>query len=64
MKAHHINVPSSCKNGTCGACWAVKTDGEVRMLNNAALTEQDIAEGIILLCQSYPMNADVCVTVQ
>ena len=64
MKAQHINVPSSCKNGTCGACWAVKTDGEVRMLNNAALTEQDIAEGIILLCQSYPMNADVCVTVQ
>jgi type III restriction enzyme len=26
--------------------------------------EQDMAEGIILLCQSYPMNADVCVTVQ
>lgn len=63
MKEHHIKVASSCKNGTCGACWAVKTDGEVRMLHNGALTEQDIAEGIILLCQSYPTNADVCVTV-
>ena len=64
MKEHHIKVSSSCKNGTCGACWALKTDGEVRMLHNGALTEQDMAEGIILLCQSYPMNADVCVTIQ
>lgn len=64
MNDHHIKVPSSCKNGTCGACWAVKSDGEVRMLHNGALTEQDIAEGIILLCQSYPTNSDVCITVQ
>lgn len=64
MKEHHIKVASSCKNGTCGACWAIKSDGEVRMLHNGALTEQDISEGIILLCQSYPTNADVCVTVQ
>ncbi|MDX3917426.1 MULTISPECIES: iron-sulfur cluster-binding domain-containing protein [Olivibacter] len=64
MKAHHIKVPSSCRKGTCGACWAVKTGGEIRMLHSGALTEQDIAEGIILLCQSYPLNADVCITVQ
>lgn len=63
MKANHIKVSSSCKNGTCGACWAVKTDGEIRMIHNGALSEQDIAAGIILLCQSYPLNADVCVTV-
>lgn len=64
IKAHNITVPSSCKNGTCGVCWAIKTEGEVRMFHNGALTEEDIAEGIILLCQSYPMNAEVCVTVQ
>ncbi len=62
MKEHNIKVPSSCKNGTCGTCWAVKTDGEVRMVNNHALTEQDISEGIILLCQSYPMDQEVAIS--
>lgn len=64
MKENHIKVPSSCKKGTCGACWAVKTGGEIRMLHNGALTGQDIAEGIILLCQSYPADANVCIMVQ
>lgn len=62
MNEHHINVPSSCMNGTCGTCRAIKTDGEVRMVNNQALTEQDISEGAILLCQSYPMDQKVAIT--
>ncbi|MCI3937209.1 iron-sulfur cluster-binding domain-containing protein [Chryseobacterium aahli] len=61
MNEHHIKVSSSCKNGTCGTCWALKTDGEVRMLNHHALTEQNISEGIILLCQSYPMDEEVVI---
>lgn len=64
MKIHDINVASSCNNGTCGACWAVKTAGTIHMLRHDALPEQDIAAGIILLCQSYPQNGDVCVTLQ
>lgn len=60
--AHRISVPSSCKNGTCGACWAVKTDGEVKMKSNHVLSEANITEGIILLCQSYPMDQDVTVS--
>lgn len=62
MNEHHIKVPNSCKNGTCGICWALKTDGEVQMVNNHALTEQDISQGIILLCQSYPMDQEVVIS--
>lgn len=62
MKEHYIKVSSSCKNGTCGTCWALKTDGAVRMVNNHALTEQDISGGIILLCQSYPMDEEVAIS--
>lgn len=62
IHAHHISVPSSCKNGTCGACWAVKTDGEVKMKSNHVLSQANITEGIILLCQSYPMDQDVTVS--
>ena len=59
MNEHHIQVMSSCKNGTCGTCWALKTDGKVRMVNNHALTEQDISDGIILLCHRYPKDEEV-----
>lgn len=62
IKNYNIKVPNSCKNGTCGTCWALKTDGEVRMVNNHALTEQDISQGIILLCQSYPMDQEVVIS--
>lgn len=62
MNEHNIKVPNACKNGTCGTCWALKTGGEVRMVNNHALTEKDIAEGIILLCQSYPMDQELSIS--
>lgn len=62
IKEHKISVPSSCKNGTCGACWAIKMDGEVHMISNRVLTESNITEGIILLCQSYPMDEDVTIS--
>ena len=62
IRDHHISVPSSCKNGTCGACWAVRTDGKVMMKSNHVLSEANLTEGIILLCQSYPMDEDVTVS--
>lgn len=62
LKAYNIHVPSSCKNGTCGACWAFKTEGEVKMINNRVLTESNLAEGIILLCQSYPLDENVTIS--
>lgn len=62
MQHHSIKVPSSCKNGTCGVCWAVKTQGSVQMINNHTLTERDIEEGIVLLCQSYPLDQEVTIS--
>lgn len=61
MKAHNIQVQSSCRNGSCGTCWAVKVDGSVHMVNNYALNEQEIEGGYILLCQSYPVDQEVVI---
>lgn len=61
MQENSLKVPSSCRNGTCGVCWAIKMNGEVRMNNNQTLTEKDIEEGIILLCQSYPLDQEVTI---
>ncbi len=62
MHLHHIKAPSSCKNGTCGVCWAMKTKGKIQMINNQTLNETDLAEGIILLCQSYPLDQEVTIS--
>lgn len=62
MHLYNIKAPSSCKNGTCGVCWAMKTNGKIQMINNQTLNEADLAEGIILLCQSYPLDQEVTIS--
>lgn len=51
----------SCRSGTCGACAALLTSGKVSMVKNYALTESEVAQGMILLCQSYPLSKDVTI---
>lgn len=63
IRDYGIPVPHSCKKGTCGSCWAIKTDGQVQMVNNHALTEQEISESMVLLCQSYPLDHNVSITI-
>lgn len=58
-----IPLPYSCKTGTCGKCTAKLTSGEVKMINNYALRQEDVNAGMILLCQSYPLNSDVTVEI-
>ena len=56
LKANGIKAPSSCAEGVCAACECQKTEGEVEMLNNQVLEEEDIEEGYILACQSVPRS--------
>jgi 3-ketosteroid 9alpha-monooxygenase subunit B len=37
-------------------------EGEVKMLNNDVLDEQDLAEGYVLACQAVPVTDAVKVT--
>lgn len=60
---HGIKVPSACKKGTCGSCFATRLDGEVKMQNNYALTDEEVAEGKILLCQSFPQDQSVSIAI-
>ena len=56
-----ISFGHSCKSGTCGSCVALLTSGKVSMLKNYALTENEVAQGMILLCQSYPLSEDITI---
>lgn len=58
-----IPLPYSCKAGTCGKCTARLTSGKVKMMGNYALRQNDVDAGLILLCQSYPLDDKVTVEI-
>jgi 3-ketosteroid 9alpha-monooxygenase subunit B len=56
-----LRAPSSCETGSCGTCMARLTEGSARMINNDALTEDEVAGGWVLTCQSLPTSKSVTV---
>ncbi|TBN41114.1 hybrid-cluster NAD(P)-dependent oxidoreductase [Paracoccus subflavus] len=55
-KRSGLNIPSGCTFGLCGTCKIRKVSGEVHMVHNGGISDEDIAEGYILACCSHPMG--------
>jgi 3-ketosteroid 9alpha-monooxygenase subunit B len=51
--------PFSCESGSCATCMAKLVEGEVSMYVNNALTEDEVAAGWVLTCQSVPTSPSV-----
>jgi ferredoxin len=49
-----IDAPYSCISGGCGACKAKLLIGNVHIEQNGGLSADNVAEGWILTCQSWP----------
>jgi ferredoxin-NADP reductase len=56
-----LRPPFSCEAGNCATCMAFLKSGTVTMRANNALTDEEVAEGWILTCQSLPSGQDVVV---
>ena len=56
-----IDAPYSCQGGICSSCLARITSGTAEMTKNSILTDSEIAEGLILTCQSHPTSATIVV---
>lgn len=54
-----FDAPFSCRQGQCSACACRVEAGEVRMLHNEVLEDEDLAEGYVLACQSLPVTDTV-----
>jgi 3-ketosteroid 9alpha-monooxygenase subunit B len=52
----------SCREGICGACACRLVSGKVEMAHNEVLEDSDLAEGLILACQSVAMTPEVSVS--
>ena len=52
MRRAGLSPPSSCLVGSCATCMCTVERGEVQMLRNDALDQQEIDQGWTLACQS------------
>ena len=62
LESKGVRAPYSCREGECSACAVRLLEGEVKMLHNDVLDEEDVADGIRLGCQSVPVTDIVRVT--
>ncbi|MCT4630870.1 2Fe-2S iron-sulfur cluster binding domain-containing protein, partial [Winogradskyella sp.] len=56
-----IDAPYSCQGGICSSCIARLTEGEATMRQNNILTDNEVAEGLVLTCQAYPASSTLVV---
>ncbi|MFB9685393.1 2Fe-2S iron-sulfur cluster-binding protein [Amycolatopsis plumensis] len=57
-----LDAPYSCREGQCSACACRVVSGEVKMLHNEVLDAEDMADGIVLACQSLPVTDEVSIS--
>ena len=59
--AQGVDAPFSCKGAVCCTCKAKVIEGKAIMEMNYALSDEEVAEGFILSCQSHPASEKVVV---
>lgn len=62
LESKGLDAPFSCREGQCSACACMVLDGEVKMLHNEVLDDDDLADGIRLACQSLPVTDSLKIT--
>ncbi|WP_299548745.1 ferredoxin--NADP reductase [Seonamhaeicola sp.] len=56
-----LDAPYSCQGGICSSCLARIKEGDATMRQNNILTDNEIAEGLILTCQAHPTTPTLVV---
>ena len=56
-----LPAPFACKAGVCATCRAKVTSGKVEMAARYGLTDEEVAAGYVLTCQSVPVGDGVAV---
>jgi len=56
-----INIPNSCRSGSCGTCKCQLSEGAVSMDSEDGLTLAELAEGNVLTCVSHVNSKKVVI---
>ncbi len=62
LESKGLDAPFSCRQGQCSACACLVLEGEVRLAHNEVLEEEDLAEGIRLVCQARAATEKLRIT--
>lgn len=54
-----LDVPYSCQGGICSSCICRVTEGSATMNKNQILTDNEVAEGLVLACQAVPTTSEI-----
>ena len=55
------DLPFACKGGVCATCKAKVIEGDVSMDLNYSLSDEEVAQGFVLTCQSHPVSDTVVI---
>ncbi len=58
-RAAGMPAPYACKAGVCATCRAKLISGKVQMKANYGLSQEEVAAGYVLTCQSVPLGEGV-----
>ncbi len=56
------DIPYACKGAVCCTCRAKVLEGSVEMAMNYSLTEEEVDEGFVLSCQTFPKSPNVVIS--
>jgi ferredoxin len=51
-----MELPYSCRQGICSTCTVKMSEGEVEQSEGSYLSEEQIAQGYVLICIAHPLS--------
>lgn len=59
LESKGVDAPFSCREGNCSSCACLVLEGDLQMDHNEVLDNDDLADGIRLVCQARPLSEKV-----